>query len=140
MALVTEDFYKNEYYGEPIATEDFPRYESRAEDAVLGYIMLNATSVPCLPAGVQTLVKKAICAEIEYLWEYGITVLSFGQEAGGGFTTGKVSVHAGNSANVETGARSMIAPAVLVYLEQTGLLGRQVETIGMPPRIGWGWY
>lgn len=140
MALVTNEYYLSEYYGEPIATEDFPRYDARAEDAVLGYIMQTEEQVGFLPEDVQTLIKKAICAQIEYLWEYGITVASFGKEAGGGFTTGKVSVHAGSGSKVETGARSMIAPAVLVYLEQTGLLGRQVETVGMPPRTMWGWF
>lgn len=140
MALVTEDFYTNVYFGEPVATEDFPRYEARAEDAVTGYIMMTAEKVEVLPEDVQTLVKKAICAQVEYYWEYGITVATFGMEAGGGFTTGKVSIHAGSGAKVETGTRSMIAPAVLAYLEQTGLLGRQVATAGMPPRQGWGWY
>lgn len=140
MALVTECFYNDTYFGEPIATADIQRYEARAEDAVLAYIRMTAEEAEQLPEAVLTLVCKAICAQMEYLWEYGITVASFGQEAGGGFTTGKVSVHAGGGAQAETGTRSMIAPGVIAYLEQTGLLARQVETAGMPPRIGWGWY
>lgn len=140
MALVTEDFYQNTYFGESIATEDFPRYEARAEESVLAFIMLSAEQVEFLPDDVQVLIKKAICAQVEYYWEYGITVATFGREAGGGFTTGKVSIHEGSGSSAATGTRSMIAPAVLVYLEQTGLLGRQVATAGMPPRQGWGWY
>lgn len=140
MALVSECFYNETYFGEPIAVLDFPRYEARAEDSVLAFIRMTAADVEALPGDVQTCVYKAICAQMEYLAEYGLSVAAFGQEAGGGFTVGKVSVQSGSSASGKTGAQSIIAPGVMMYLEQTGLLGRQVETIGMPPRIGWGWY
>lgn len=140
MALVAECFYNDVYFGEPIATADFQRYEARAEDAVLAFIQMTADKVEALPESVLTQVCKAICAQMEYYWEYGITVASFGKEAGGGFTTGKVSVSNGGTSAAGSGARSMIAPAVLAYLEQTGLIGRQVATAGMPPRMGWGWY
>lgn len=141
MALVSECFYNDTYFGEPIAAIDLQRYEARAEDAVLAYCRITAEEAEALPEPVLTLLCKAICAQMEYLWEYGIATASFGKEAGGGFTTGKVSIHAGYQSSGEaTGARSMIAPGVLAYLEQTGLLSRQVATAGMPPRQGWGWY
>lgn len=141
MALVSECFYNDTYFGEPIAALDLQRYEARAEDAVLAYCRMTAEEAEALPEAVLTLLCKAICAQMEYLWEYGITTASFGREADGGFTVGKVSVqNGGSSTTAATGARSMIAPAVIAYLEQTGLLGRQVVTAGMPPRMGWGWY
>ena len=138
MALVTQTFYTNTYYGETIATADFPKYETRAQDLVLGLIKKSEAQVLLLPETVQTLVQKAICAQMEYLLEYGITVSAFGKEAGGGFTVGKVSVNEGGKADA-SGARSMIAPAVYVYLEQTGLLYPGIPTFGMPSQA-WGWW
>ena len=141
MALVTECFYNDVYFGEPVPTLDFQRLEARAEDSVLAYCRITAADAEALPEHIMIPLCKAICAQMEYLWEYGITTASFGREADGGFTVGKVSVHnGGSSTTAATGAKSIIAPAVIAYLEQTGLLGRQVVTAGMPPRMGWGWY
>lgn len=136
--LVDYDFYTNTYMGEPIAADDFPRYDARAEDIVLGLINKTADEVAAFTsAALLTAVKKAICAEIEYLFEYGISVAVYGREAGGGFTVGKVSVNNGSS-SVAAGARSMIAPAVYTYLERTGLLNAQVATASEPWL--WGWF
>jgi hypothetical protein len=136
-ALVDYDFYTDTYMGEPIAAEDFPRYEARAEDAILIVINKTADEAALLPEAVLTAVKKAICAQIEYLFEYGLSVSVYGKEAGGGFTVGKVSVNNGSSA-AGAGARSMIAPAVSTYLERTGLLNPQVDTASEPWL--WGWF
>lgn len=139
MALVTIEYYQGTFLGEPIAAEDFPRYELRAEELILGLIRSTEATVSTLSEALQTAVKKAICAQIEYFQEYGIGVAVYGKEAGGGFTVGKVSVNNGSSTAAASGARSMIAPAVYVYLEQTGLLNPAVPTAGMPPQY-WGWF
>lgn len=137
MALVSYEYYSGTYYGEPVAEADFPRYEARAEDLILGLIRKTAEQAEALQVDTLTAVRKAICAQVEYLYEYGIGVASYGREAGGGFTVGKVSVNEGSSA-AASGARSMIAPAVYVYLEQTGLLDPAVPVSGMPAQY-WGW-
>ena len=139
MGLVNYDYYINAFYGEPVSQEDFPRYEMRSEDAVLALIKKTAAEVNRLSEQLQTAVKKAICAQIEYLYEYGVGVSVYGKEAGGGFTVGKVSVNNGSAAGAASGARSMIAPGVYVYLEQTGLLNPAVDTAPEPwPSIrGW---
>ena len=139
MALVTIEYYQGTFLGEPIAAVDFPRYELRAEELILGLIRSTEAKVATLSEELQTAVKKAICAQIEYFQEYGIGVAVYGKEAGGGFTVGKVSVNNGSSTAAASGARSMIAPAVYVYLEQTGLLNPAVPTAGMPPQY-WGWF
>ena len=139
MALVTLTYYQNTYIGEPVPAEDFSRFEARAQDLILGLIRSTEAAVDAMPEQLQTAVKKAICAEIEYFQEYGINVSVYGKEAGGGFTVGKVSVNNGSSTAAASGARSMIAPAVYVYLEQTGLLDPAVPTLGMPPQV-WRWW
>ena len=139
MALVTIEYYQGTFLGEPIAAVDFPRYELRAEELILGLIRSTEAKVATFSEELQTAVKKAICAQIEYFQEYGIGVAIYGKEAGGGFTVGKVSVNNGSSTAAASGARSMIAPAVYVYLEQTGLLNPAVPVAGMPPQY-WGWW
>ena len=139
MALVTIEYYQGTFLGEPIAAEDFPRYELRAEELILSLIRMNETKAAELPEDTLTAVQKAICAQVEYFQEYGIGVAIYGKEAGGGFTVGKVSVNNGSSTAAASGARSMIAPAVYVYLEQTGLLNPAVPVAGMPPQY-WGWW
>ena len=141
MALVTYSFYTSSYYGEAIAEADFPRYDARAEDLILGLIRKTEEEAGALPASVLLAVQKAICAQIEYFIEYGISVAVYGKEAGGGFTVGRVSVHEGSSSAgaAASGSRSMIAPAVYTYLERTGLLNPAVQVQGMPPQY-WGWF
>ena len=139
MALVTLEYYQDTFLGEPVAADEFPRYELRAEELILSLIRMNETKAAELPEDTLTAVQKAICAQVEYLQEYGIGVAIYGKEAGGGFTVGKVSVNNGSSTAAASGARSMIAPAVYVYLEQTGLLNPAVPVAGMPPQY-WGWW
>lgn len=138
MGLVTYDFYTNTYYGEPVSTDDFPRYEARSEDAILIMINKTADEVGALPAPILLAVQKAICAQIDYLYEYGMGISVYGKEAGGGFTVGKVSVNNG-SATGAAGVRSMIVPAAYAYLEQTGLLNPQVATGAEPWPATRGW-
>jgi hypothetical protein len=139
VALVTLEYYQDTFLGEPVAADEFPRYELRAEELILSLIRMNETKAAELPEDTLTAVQKAICAQVEYFQEYGIGVAIYGKEAGGGFTVGKVSVNNGSSTAAASGARSMIAPAVYVYLEQTGLLNPAVPVAGMPLQY-WGWW
>lgn len=138
MAIINYEYYTNTYMGEPIAVDDFPRYEMRSEDFILMLINKTAEEVASFTDATQTAVKKAICAQIEYIYEYGTGIAVYGKEAGGGFTVGKVSVNNGSSAGGAAGAKSMIAPAVYAYLERTGLLNPQVNTA--PEPWLWGWF
>jgi hypothetical protein len=101
---------------------------------------MTADKAASLPEVTLDAVKSAICAQIDYLYEYGVGVASYGKEAGGGFTVGKVSVNEGSATKAASGAASMVAPAVYVYLEQTGLLNRQVDTAPEPWPALRGWF
>lgn len=140
MGLVSLTYYSDVYLGEPVPDTDFPRLELRSEELVLGLIGMSATNVELLDEETATAVRKAICCEIEYLFEYGVGVAVYGKEAGGGFTVGKVSVNNGSSANGMSGAKSMIAPGVYVYLERTGLLNPAIGTAPEPWPATRGWY
>lgn len=140
MGLVSFEYYSESYLGEPVPVDDFPRYEKRAEMLVLSTIKRSASQVASMPEATREMVEDAICVQIDYLFEYGVGVASYGKEAGGGFTTGKVSVNNGSSTKAESGAASMIAPGVWVYLEQTGLLNPQVDTAPEPWPALRGWF
>lgn len=139
MGLVSYEYYSASYIGEPVSETDFPRYENRAEALILNLIGKTADEAASLPEVTFAAVQLAICCEIDYLYEYGVTVASYGKEAGGGFTVGKVSVNNGSASKAETGAKSMIAPGVFIYLERTGLLNPAVGTAPEPWPATRGW-
>ena len=133
MAIVTIAYYTGTYLGEPIATEDFPRAEARAERAIAQITHGRATEATfaALPSFMQTAVKNAICAQIEYYAING-TDISINGEVAGGWTTGKVTVQASARVSANPGA-TMIAASVYAILEQTGLLDPSVGVLDMPP-------
>ena len=139
MGLVSYENYSESYMGEPVSAADFPRSEKRAEVLILNLINKTADEVISMPEVTFAAVQMAICCQIDYLYEYGITVASYGKEAGGGFTVGKVSVHNGSASKAEAGAKSMIAPGVFIYLERTGLLNPAVGTAPEPWPATRGW-
>lgn len=139
MGLVSYEYYSASYMGEPVSVADFPRYEKRAEDLILNLIYKTANEVASMPEVTQAAVQMAVCCQIDYLYEYGISVASYGKEAGGGFTVGKVSVNNGSSSKAEAGAKSIIAPGVYIYLERTGLLNPAVDTAPEPWPATRGW-
>ena len=137
MAIVTLEYYKNTYLGEPIADADFPRAEARAERVITQITHGRAANYDALPEYQQAAVKEAICSQIEYYALYGVDVSISGRTSDG-WTVGKVRVDAGKQASA-TGAASMVCPSAIATLEQTGLLNPQVDTLGEPPRTPWPW-
>jgi hypothetical protein len=74
----------------------------------------------------QTLFKKAICAQVDYFAINGTEIMA--DSGNGGFTVGKVTVHA-KASSVRAGSLSgAVSPMAIAYLEQTGLMNPQVET------------
>ena len=135
MAIVTESYYTTTYIGESVLTADFPRFEARAEEAILLFLhgRVDATTITDESATNQTIIKKAICAQIEYLAYLGIRTANFGN-ANESFTVGKVSV---NSSKLPVGKASIICPTAISFLEQTGLAGSQVDCPEVGNLPGW---
>lgn len=137
MPYVDLEFYQTTYYGEPISPEDWGKYEARAQDAIdaLTRYRVEQAGITSYPARLQTLIKKALCSQVEYYVLNGIDTATQGL-SGSDFTVGKVSVRSGGS-GVESGRYATIAPAAIAYLEQTGLLGPQVGTLDPVGVLGW---
>ena len=131
MAIVTQEYYANTYYGEPIAVSDFPRYEARAEQIINAAtrgqyrLLLAKLGNTDAAAALTSAYSFAICAQIEYLLANGMLAVTSGS-SGDGFTVGKVSVSSGGTDFSLRGA-TMLSPAAAMYLEQTGLMGRVVS-------------
>jgi hypothetical protein len=140
MAIVCIEYYKNTYFGEPIATAEFQRATTRAERAVIQITHGRAANYAALPEFQQAAIRDAICAQIEYYAINGTDVAVNGENGANGWTVGKVHVNgnAGNAA-LKNGASTMVCAAAIAALEQTGLLNPQVDTIGELPRAPYPW-
>lgn len=69
MLYVTEEYYNDTYKGEPVDSADFPSLAERAEEIIVeisGY-RLTLPVFGDLTEENRERVKKAICAQIEYL-------------------------------------------------------------------------
>lgn len=133
MAYADYSFYADEYVGDAVTEAEWPLYSARASQLVdmLTRYQVQKQGLDSFPAFVQAQVKLAVCAQADYFAYMGIDLATTGR-AGTGFTVGNVSVSYGmryGSGNAQSayGAGVSVAPAALGFLEQTGLLSREVS-------------
>ena len=128
MGVVDFTFYSTVYGGTDADAQTFHALCARASD-VIGAVThwADDAAILRLPALYQTLYKKAVCAQIDFLFINGMDSLN--ETSTGGFTVGKVTVH-GKSGSASGGKLSeSISPMAIAYLEQTGLMNPQVPTL-----------
>jgi hypothetical protein len=127
-AIVDYTFYSSVYMGTEADEASFPALCSRACDVVGAFTRWIDPATLTEPA--LTLYKKAVCAEVDYFALNGFESVSGGNDRG--FTVGKVSVSGKSGSDLKaTGAmRDHLAPLVVIYLEQTGLLNPAVPVVG----------
>ena len=121
MPYIDETYYISTYQGETVHPDDFQGLMLRAEEIVEEMTMYRLTPVSFLvmPDAVQERVKKAVCAQIEYLDANGGADLDNGsdlQSAG----LGKFNYTRTGSSS----SQSMYAPRAQRILFPTGLLYR----------------
>ena len=127
MGVVDFTFYTNVYGGTDVDNTSFPALCARASD-VIGAVThwVDDATIAKLPAILQTLYKKAICAQIDFFALNGTDVVN--ESGNAGFTVGKVTVHGKSNASGGKMVDS-ISPLAISYLEQTGLMNPQVPCI-----------
>lgn len=125
--LVDFTYFTNDYLGVGVAEADFPRIEMRAEEAVDNLTRGALENFNSMPSAVQGLVKKAICAQVEYYGAYS-TEVGFKAEDEG-FTVGKVSVSGSSESGDGFGSKKFYSPRAISFLERAGLLGRNVGVL-----------
>ena len=112
-------FYYNEFLGESVDEENFIRLFLRAEETLQALTLGRLYDV-CDALMVH--VKRALCAQIEYLHMMGVESATVGT-LDGSFTTGHVSVSGGSSGGGESSAATACTRAKM-HLFPTGLLFR----------------
>ena len=135
MAIVDWTYYANVYHGAEATIDNFAALESRAED-VIGAMtrwQVMEDTIASLPLMTLILVKKAICAQIDYFGVNGLDSVAGGNDRG--WTVGKVSIHSKNEQTMIGAAKAglmadHVSPMVMLYLEQTGLLCPAVPVVG----------
>lgn len=123
MAYIVQQDYK-EFTGGELDSTDFPFLLERAEEIIEEMCMyrLNPNTFSDMPEETQERIKKAVCAQIEYLdanggsdMDNGVDLMSAG--------LGKFSYTKASGANGSQ-VQSIYAPRALRILAPTGLLYR----------------
>lgn len=138
MAIVDAAYYQTVYMGNEASDCDFPALEARAEDVICAMTRwtVTADTIASLTALQQTLVKKAICAQVDFFALNGLD--SIAGSTGQGFTVGKVSIsgRAGGEMTRKGAMADYISPMAIAYLEQTGLMNPAVGVAPSEPFLG----
>lgn len=121
---VDKVYYHETFKGEPVDPADFPGLCRRAGELIeeLTLYRLTETGFLVMPAELQTAVKNAVCAQIEYLDANGGAELDMGAGMAGG-TLGKFSYSRSSSGNGST-EQSIFSPRAERILWPTGLTYR----------------
>lgn len=129
-AILDYTYYKNVYQGTEVNQTSFPALNAHASRMIAAMTRWQVTeeNFAELHPLVQTQYKLAICSQIDFLSLNGIE--SINDTGGGGFTVGKVTVHAKQSSASGGAMSASISPATLLYLEQTGLMNPAVPVVG----------
>lgn len=121
MPYVDETYYNNTFQGEPVDSADFPSLCLRAEEIVEEMSMYRLTPISYLamPEDIQERVKKAVCAQMEYLSANGGSDMDNGVDLQSA-ALGKFNyTRSGNGSS-----QTLYAPRALRILFPTGLLYR----------------
>ena len=137
-AVVDWAFYSSVYMGCEADEASFPALCARANDIVGAMTRWQITedTINTYPAIIQTLYRKAVCAQVDFFAVNGTETAT--GDSGGGWTVGKVTVQ--GKASAQSGAGILagaISPMAAAYLEQTGILNPQVPTGLDMPLVGW---
>ena len=132
MAIVDNAYYAAVYMGQEADECDFQAFEARAEDVVcaMTHWRVSEDTIADFPPFQRSLVKRAICAQIDYFAVNGLE--SAAGDDGRGFTVGKVSGSGKSGSDVvRKGAMAnCVSPLAITYLEQSGLLNPSVPVVG----------
>ena len=126
MNYLDRDYYDNVFSGEPVADADFPGLLARAEEIVEELCMyrIYPENMDKYGTDTQERIKKAMCAQIEYLNANGGSDMDNGVSLQSA-TLGKFSFSAGGGAvGGGSAEQSIYAPRAVRILAPTGLLYR----------------
>lgn len=120
MAYITEDYYLNDYKGQP-TEDDLSALIERASDTVDCLTAYAVGDIDSQPEHIARLIKKAVAAQVEFMDANG-GLAAFNDGGVSSCTIGKFSYTAGGS--YDGASSSRCSPAAVNFLEHTGLLYR----------------
>lgn len=137
---VTKTYYDDTYIGTTISdTTVFNKLNNRCQDIIIAYtnkLLIDDDSYDELNTYQQTGVKKAICAQIEFIYNIGgYNSINNADDINAGFSLSKFKID--STRNSENNKKSNyqyfqgipISPSVNMYLKNTGLLYRGMDVI-----------
>lgn len=124
MAVVSYQYYTSTFLGDSVTSEQWAKYEKRAEDLIRS--ITHGVEIDSLPEDSQDAYKAAICYQVDYFAEIGLSTALTGSTASS-YSIGRIRVE--NGSNVK-GAASMVSPAAISILTMSGLLFRGVAVRG----------
>lgn len=121
---VDESYYYDTFNGESVESADFPGLCRRAGELIEELTLYRLTEIGFLvmPVEMQTAVKNAVCAQIEYLDANGGAEMDMGNGMSGA-TLGKFSYSGASSGSGST-EQSIFSPRAERILWPTGLTYR----------------
>lgn len=124
MSYITEEYYKSTFRGESVVVADFPSLCERAEEIIEEMTMYRVSSAtfPSFSIDVQERIKKAVCAQIEYLDANGGGDMDNGADLQSA-SLGKFNYTKSAGANGST-KQSIYSPRAQRLLLPTGLMYR----------------
>ena len=124
MSYVDYDYYNDTFHGESVDSADFPSLCERAGELIeeLTLYRLTPMTFLAMPEDAQEIVKKAVCAQIEYLDANGGSDLDNGSGIQSA-TLGKFS-YAGSAGTNGGAEQSRFSPRAERLLWPTGLTYR----------------
>lgn len=136
MSYVDKTYYDGTYNGTTIGDTDiFSQLNARAEDVINAYTnndLLDSDTFDDLNTYQQTGVKKAVCAQIEFVYNIGgYNATNNADDVNTGFGLSKFRVN--NSSDQKTNYQYVngmpLSPNVNMYLKNTGLTYRGLDVI-----------
>lgn len=120
-ALADAAYYTDVYKGAEVY-DDLDVLLDRASDTVRQHTIYRLDDISKLPEFMQENIKKAVCAQVEYInANGGLDWLNSNGAAT--VSIGKFSMSGGSSGGASA-ANNMASPTMLAYLEAVGLLYR----------------
>lgn len=125
MAYTDKAYYDEIYRGEPVSDADFPSLLLRAEEIVEEMTMyrLSGSSFAAMSEDMKERVRKAVCAQVEYLDANGGAEVDTGTDIQSA-SLGKYSYSRAGGVGETGTSGGYYAPRALRLLYPTGLLYR----------------
>lgn len=125
MAYINELYYKNDYHGEPVDEADFPSLCDRAAEIVEEMCMyrIRESCMDTYGVDTQERIRKAVCAQIEYLDANGGSEMDNGTDLQSA-SLGKFNYTRAGAGTTGESRQSIYAPRAQRILAPTGLLYR----------------